>query len=85
MTADLTSLPDAGRFLVTTEHSSYVVDVDARTFTRHRGEAAPYATGCDDTETPYYGLVCDVGFPMQWHAPLGRAGHSTRVVSIDPL
>ena len=82
--SDLQTLPNDGRtYLVTTEHSSYVIDTGLRVLQRHRGAEAPYALRVDLNVTPYDSLTCEVGEPLAMDNHDGYWLRSTPVVGID--
>lgn len=82
------TLPNVGRFLVDTEHSAYIIDMDANTF--ERWPAAPEASTLhgDGTALRVQGVSCKVGEPMTvaWFDSDGHSGlrNTTPVVSIVP-
>ena len=75
-----------GRWLVRTEHSKYVLDLDAMTATRIAGKKANRWHDEDVTYTLRSVPVVEVGMPMTglvYHED--SAVYSTRVKHIDPI
>ena len=75
-----------GRWLVRTEHSEYVLDLDAMTVTRIAGKKANRWHDEDVTYTLRSVPVVEVGMPMTvlvYHED--SAVYSTRVKHIDPI
>ena len=75
-----------GRWLVRTEHSEYVLDLDAMTATRIAGKKANRWHDEDVTYTLRSVPVVEVGMPMTVlvdHADV--AVYSTAVKSIEPI
>ena len=75
-----------GRWLVRTEHSEYVLDLDAMTATRIAGKKANRWHDEDVTYILRLVPVVEVGMPMTVlvdHADV--AVYSTRVKHIDPI
>lgn len=81
----LVTLPGEGRFIVETEHSAYIIDMDAHTF--ERWPAAPDASTLHGDGKPLniIGLSCFVGASMliEWRdGSRHQMRRTTPVVSI---
>lgn len=84
----LTTLPSEGRYVVETEHSAYVVDMDARTFERWPAAPAASVLHGDGKPLNVVDMACVVGEPMRadWRDDGGQLAFriTTPVVSIVP-
>lgn len=79
----MNEIPRTGRWLVDTEHSRYIIDMDAKTATRHRvrAGAAVLPVKRDGDVVPFERIDCRVGERL-FHESAWYWRRSTPVVSI---